>query len=78
MKKLNNKGLMRRIISVVMLPLFTLFWMTGWILFWIDSQKTVPIKTQKKQIILQETTLTAKPEQKTIRPQILASINEDF
>ena len=78
MKKSNNKGLMRRILSVVMLPLFILFWMTGWILFWIDSQKTVPINTQKKQIILQKTTLTTKPEQETIRPQILASINEDF
>ena len=62
MKKSNNKGLMRRIISVVMLPLFILFWMTGWILFWIDSQKTVPINTQKNQITLQKTTLTAKPE----------------
>ncbi len=78
MKKSNNKGLMRRIISVVMLPLFILFWMTGWILFWIDSQKTVPINTQKNQIILQKTTLTAKPELEPIRPQILASINEDF
>ena len=78
MKKSNNKGLMRRIISVVMLPLFILFWMTGWILFWIDSQKTVPINTQKKQIILQKTTITAKLEQETIRLQILASINEDF
>jgi len=78
MKESNNKGLMRRIISVVMLPLFILFWMTGWILFWIDSQKTVPINTQKNQIILQKTTLTAKSELEHIRPQILASINEDF
>lgn len=72
MKNSHNKGLRRQIISVVLLPFIILFWMAGWILYFIGAQKTLPISTRKEQVTLQKTTQKGNVEQEIIEPQILA------
>ena len=72
MKNSLNNVLRRRVISVVISPIITLFWMIGWILFYFGSQKTLPIEISKEQLIFQKITLKDKSEQETVQQEILA------
>ena len=66
-----NKCVRGQVISVFMLPIIILFWMTGWILLWISSQKTLPTTVQRNQKIIKTTTTKEKFEQEFNEPQIL-------
>ncbi|MCJ7613705.1 hypothetical protein MUO71_02925 [Candidatus Bathyarchaeota archaeon] len=72
MKKSDSKSLRFQIISIVTLPLIIIFWMMGWILYCIGSQKTSPITTRKGQLILQKIAQQENFEREIIEPQILA------
>ena len=72
MKNSLNNALRRRVISVVILPIITLFWMIGWILFYFGYQKTLPIDISKEQLIFQKITLKDTSEQETVQQEILA------
>jgi len=72
MKNSYNKGLRRRLISVVILPISTLFWMIGWILSYDGSQKTLQIDISKQQLIFQKIILKDKSEQEAVQQEILA------
>ncbi len=72
MKNSYNKGLRRRLISVVILPIISLFWMIGWILSYVGSQKTLQIDISKQQLIFQKIILKDKSEQEAVQQEILA------
>jgi len=72
MKNSYNKDPKRQIISAVALPFIIFFWMTGWILYCIGAQKTLPKSTPKEQFIPQKTTQKGNAAQEIIEPQILA------
>jgi hypothetical protein len=72
MKNSYNKGLRRRLISVVILPIITLVWMIGWILSYDGSQKTLQIDISKQQLIFQKIILKDKSEQEAVQQEILA------
>ena len=72
MKNSYNKGLRRRLISVLILPIITLFWMIGWILSYDGSQKTLQIDISKQQLIFQKIILKDKSEQEAVQQEILA------
>jgi len=67
MKNSYNKGLRRRLISVVILPIISLFWMIGWILSYVGSQKTLQIDISKQQLIFQKIILKDKSEQEAVQ-----------
>ena len=72
MKNSYNKGLRRRLISVVILPIISLFWMIGWILSYVGSQKTLQIDISEQQLIFQKIILKDKSEQEAVQQEILA------
>ena len=72
MKNSYNKGLRRRLISIVILPIITLVWMIGWILSYDGSQKTLQIDISKQQLIFQKIILKDKSEQEAVQQEILA------
>jgi hypothetical protein len=72
MKNSYNKGLRRRLISVVILPIITLVWMIGWILSYDGFQKTLQIDISKQQLIFQKIILKDKSEQEAVQQEILA------
>jgi len=72
MKNSYNKGLRRRLISVVILPIISLFWMIGWILSYDGSQKTLQIDISKQQLLFQKIILKDKSEQEAVQQEILA------
>ncbi len=72
MKNSYNKGLRRRLISVVILPIITLVGMIGWILSYDGSQKTLQIDISKQQLIFQKIILKDKSEQEAVQQEILA------
>ena len=72
MKNSYNKGLGRRLISVVILPIITLVWMIGWILYYVGSQKTLQIDISEQQLIFQKIILKDKSEQEAVQQEILA------
>ena len=72
MKNSYNKGLRRRLMSVVILPIITLVGMIGWILSYDGSQKTLQIDISKQQLIFQKIILKDKSEQEAVQQEILA------
>ena len=72
MKNSYNKGLRRRLISVVILLIITLVGMIGWILSYDGSQKTLQIDISKQQLIFQKIILKDKSEQEAVQQEILA------
>ena len=71
MKKSESKSRNYLIISVVTLPFAIIFWMIGWILYCIGSQK-LPITKRKEQVSLQKKPQQENFEQELAEPQILA------
>lgn len=72
MKKSHNKGRWRLVLTVVLLPLIIPFWIFGWVLYFMGSQKTWLKTAQKRQLIQQEIMMEEKDEQEPVQPQILA------
>ena len=72
MKNSNNKGLRLQPILLGILPLITLFWVIGWILYYIGSQDTVPTKILKEQLIFQKVIPKDDGEPQAVKQQILA------
>ena len=72
MKLSYNNNLRRRLFSVVILPIITPFWIIGWILSCVGSQKTLPRDISREQLIFQKIRLKEKSKQEAVQHQILA------
>lgn len=72
MKKSHNKGIWRRLVTVVLLPLIIPFLIFGWVLYFMGSQRKWPKSAQKRQLVQQEIIIEEKGKQESVQPQILA------
>jgi len=72
MKIQNNSKSKHRLFSIIILPIITLFWMIGWILSWVGSQKILSSAISKEELTIKKIKLNEKNEPEKIQPQILA------
>lgn len=71
MKSSCNKELRRQPIFIGILPLITLFWVIGWILYYMGSQNTLPTKISKEKVIIQKVILKDNGEHEGVKQQII-------